>query len=536
MVKRAAIYLRTSTERQAEKVSPQEQEAACRKLAERLGYAVGMVYRDIERYRVRGRMVEPGGSRADRPALRQMLADGKAGNFDVILAWKEDRLYRGYRPMLDVLELVEENKIGIDLVMETFDPKMAPIKAWAAKMELDNIKERVAMGKTGRLKAGKTIGGALILGYDFVAGLPVLNEAEAAIVRFIFHLVAWGDTEYPGGVPVKEVRRRLIERDYQQKTKVPKAKPWARGVIYAILGCETYLGKMNVHFNGEVYPVDFPPIIDQATFDKAHENMRSRQRYRVRNARELGFLLVGKVYGPCKHRLDYRVNRYRYERQPDGSNKRFDRPAALAYGMCSVSHDDGPCEFRGAVRLGQVEQAVWDKVWPFLLDVQNIRRVSEAKISAWGDDREIYQAEVERLEKTLDGLDEQRRWVIVQGRKHVLTDKDMAEQLALIEREAADIRRDLAAARQALKASTDLRAMVAELTTFLETYQGELIELGGVPIHDMTPEQKAKVRRWFDAVVVRVDLGEDGNSLKVQTDPFGALRVVTDWSSLSRRR
>jgi DNA invertase Pin-like site-specific DNA recombinase len=49
MIKRAAIYIRTSSERQGAKASPDEQEADCRKLAEENGYIIETVYRDIER-------------------------------------------------------------------------------------------------------------------------------------------------------------------------------------------------------------------------------------------------------------------------------------------------------------------------------------------------------------------------------------------------------------------------------------------------------------------------------------------------------
>ena len=42
-VKRAAIYVRVSTEKQADRVSPEAQEADCRALAERQGYTVTAV-------------------------------------------------------------------------------------------------------------------------------------------------------------------------------------------------------------------------------------------------------------------------------------------------------------------------------------------------------------------------------------------------------------------------------------------------------------------------------------------------------------
>jgi DNA invertase Pin-like site-specific DNA recombinase len=86
----AAIYIRTSSEQQGEKSSPDEQEADCRKLAEEHGLTVVSNYRDIERYRVKNRLVDPSGTRSDRPGLVAMLRDASAGKFDTILAWRED--------------------------------------------------------------------------------------------------------------------------------------------------------------------------------------------------------------------------------------------------------------------------------------------------------------------------------------------------------------------------------------------------------------------------------------------------------------
>ena len=40
-----------------------------------------------------------------------MLKDATKDKFDVILAWREDRLYRGLRSMLTVMETVQDYKI-----------------------------------------------------------------------------------------------------------------------------------------------------------------------------------------------------------------------------------------------------------------------------------------------------------------------------------------------------------------------------------------------------------------------------------------
>ncbi len=149
---RAAIYVRTSSEHQGEKSSPTEQEADCRQLAVEKGLVIVNVYHDIEKYRVRSKLVEPSGTRSDRPGLLAMLNDAAKGEFDIILAWREDRLYRGMRAMLLVLESIQEHKINVMLARETYDPKIAPLRAWVAQMELDGMKERMTMGVKARLR------------------------------------------------------------------------------------------------------------------------------------------------------------------------------------------------------------------------------------------------------------------------------------------------------------------------------------------------------------------------------------------------
>ena len=79
---------------------------------EEKGLQVVRVYRDVEKYRVGNKLVEPSGSRSNRPGLLAMLKDATRDEFDVILAWREDRqtvswntsdvdgLGLGYRPGL----------------------------------------------------------------------------------------------------------------------------------------------------------------------------------------------------------------------------------------------------------------------------------------------------------------------------------------------------------------------------------------------------------------------------------------------------
>lgn len=180
MVRRAVIYIRTSSETQGEKSSPVEQQADCRRLAQDNGLTVVRIYRDVEKYRVGNKLVDPCGSRSDRPGLLAMLKDVTRDEFDCILAWREDRLYRGLRSMLTVLETVQDYKIEIILANENFDSKIAPIRAWAAQIGAGWNERTVGNGVKACLKAGKANTGQDRYGYLRIGDKIIVVNEEAS--------------------------------------------------------------------------------------------------------------------------------------------------------------------------------------------------------------------------------------------------------------------------------------------------------------------------------------------------------------------
>jgi site-specific DNA recombinase len=211
-MKKAAIYIRVSTERQADKVSPQTQEEDCREYCKVHNYQVIEVYRDTEKYRSGKKMVEPSGTRSDRPQFLRALADVDNGKIDILIAWREDRLYRGVnRAMLEIGERVKEGRLTVELAKEHYDPNIAAVKAWAAGFELQAKHDRFFMGVAGRLQKGKDWLPLMPFGYRKTeSGDIVINENEAQWVRKIWE---W----YGAGVSVVEIRRRLIEGNAPQR-------------------------------------------------------------------------------------------------------------------------------------------------------------------------------------------------------------------------------------------------------------------------------------------------------------------------------
>jgi len=253
-MKRAAIYIRTSTEKQGEKVSPQAQEADSTEYCTGKGYQVVGVYKDIERYKVGNRLVEPSGTRADRPQLKRILADASAGKFEVIVAWREDRLYRSYRPMLDVLECLDETGIDIELVKENFNKDFAPIKAWAARMELDAKHDRFMMGVAGRLSKGMAWNHPAPYGYKKdEEGFYTVNEEEA---DWIINLFKW----YADGISINEIRQRFVNGCAPQRKDT--VYTWSMSLLRRYLTFKHFwTGEHIVNWDGEAYKIPLPPII-----------------------------------------------------------------------------------------------------------------------------------------------------------------------------------------------------------------------------------------------------------------------------------
>ena len=156
----AVIYCRTSTEAQASehRGSIPEQLEACEALCQEKEYQIVERYIDAENYRdAKGKLRPPSGQRKDRPTYQRLVRDALAKEFEVIVTWKEDRLYRGIFavvPFGEMLEAVEKQgpKMIVDFVEGTFDEQMLYIEAAMAKIEIENMQARMMMGKRGKAK------------------------------------------------------------------------------------------------------------------------------------------------------------------------------------------------------------------------------------------------------------------------------------------------------------------------------------------------------------------------------------------------
>jgi len=421
MVRRAVIYIRTSSETQGEKSSPVEQEADCQTLAKEKGLQVVRVYRDVEKYRVGNRLVEPSGSRSDRPGLMAMLKDACRDKFDVIIAWREDRLYRGIRAMLMVLETIQDYGIEILLAKENFDSKIAPIRAWVAQMELDGMKERMEMGVKARLKAGKANTGQDRYGYHRINEDIHIVEEEVKWVRNIFE---W----YIQETPLMQIRERLIAASAPQKgSSIPRRIQWSRSSIQAILKSarEYAYGFKTYSWAGQTFQIPVAPIIDISTYE-LFVKMREENKTYPKHRRQNDYLLAGHLKCACHLTWRARTTTHRNSRKGEW----IERKTPISTYFCPQPHKElRPPDCPKSVSAKRAETQVWRKLYEFAMNPDFLHVQAKDLLRQLQQKYEHLQKEQQQILEELKKESVKRQQFITEARKTRREDADFYEQM-----------------------------------------------------------------------------------------------------------
>lgn len=148
---KVALYARVS--RHDKDQDPENQFIKLRDFAERRGWDIYAEFKDYA-----------GGASASRSQFDKMLREGRARQYDAILAVRIDRLARSTRHLLNILE--ELQRFGVDLIcadqdIDTKSPAgklLFTILGAIAELELDLIRERTKDGLARARVRGKRLG------------------------------------------------------------------------------------------------------------------------------------------------------------------------------------------------------------------------------------------------------------------------------------------------------------------------------------------------------------------------------------------
>ncbi|QWU17335.1 site-specific DNA recombinase [Paenibacillus sophorae] len=223
-VMRAAIYIRVSTDMQAEEgFSIEGQRSRLTSFSESQDWSIYDFY------------VDDGYSAKDlkRPDMQRMLADMEERKFDVVLVYKLDRLTRSVADLHALLKTFDLHGVKFKSSTEIFETTTAmgrffiTLVGAMAEWERGTISERVRFGVEQMVAEGRRPGGVLPYGYT-QQGQLIPEEAE--LIREVRDM-------YLSGMGYKTIAMKLNRSDKQRR-----GHDWTDGTVGYTLENPFYAG------------------------------------------------------------------------------------------------------------------------------------------------------------------------------------------------------------------------------------------------------------------------------------------------------
>ena len=252
----AAIYARYSSDSQNEQ-SIEGQLRVCEEYAKRNDIIILNTY--IDRAMT--------GRNDNRPDFQRMLKDSSRKVWNFIIVYKFDRFARNrYETAIHKKEL-KDNGVKVLSAMENIPdtPEAIIFESMLegyAEYYSAELAQKVKRGMFETRRKGLYQGGGLLYGYKIDGRKIVIDENNAAVVRFMYE-------QYANGVFVKDIIKTLTEKNIFYK-----GKPFVRNSVYNILRNEKYSGvyKHNDEVVDNMYPQIVPTIVFNQVRSKVEAN------------------------------------------------------------------------------------------------------------------------------------------------------------------------------------------------------------------------------------------------------------------------
>lgn len=220
------------------------------------------------------------GGTLDRPALKRLLADIAAGQIDILVVYKVDRLTRS---LLDFAKLVEAfDKAGTSFVSitQSFNTTtsmgrltlnmLLSFAQFEREVTAERIRDKIAQSKA----RGMWMGGTPPIGYQPNGRSLAIVEEDAAIVRQIFNRYAELGNVRLLAMELKESGFRSPSRS-ASTGRVFGGRPFGRGHLYRILSNPIYIARID--HGGRSHEANHPPIVEQQLWDQVQATLASNK-------------------------------------------------------------------------------------------------------------------------------------------------------------------------------------------------------------------------------------------------------------------
>ena len=272
-----AIYTRKSTEHglDMEFNSLQNQEEACK------AYILSQSFNGWEYYKTYSDGGISGGT-MERPGLKTLLNDIRAGQIQVVVVYKVDRLSRS---IIDFHKMMQEfDRYGCNFVSitQSFDTSnsmgkltlnmLLSFAQFEREVSAERVRDKIAASKA----KGLWMGGTPPIGYDAKERQLIVNEGEAQLVRLIFqkyieteNMFVVADYLNSQGICTKKWVARRSKREHG-------GGQFYKSNIQRILTNPLYIGKIAHYAQNKIYDGKHEGIISRDLWDKVQKLIRRR--------------------------------------------------------------------------------------------------------------------------------------------------------------------------------------------------------------------------------------------------------------------
>jgi site-specific DNA recombinase len=233
------------------------------------------------------------GGNIQRPALKRLMDDIKAGKINIVVVYKIDRLSRSLSDFSKLIDVFDEYKVSFVSVTQQFNTNtstgrlmlnmLLSFAQYEREVTGDRIRDKVRAQKV----RGMWTGGFVPLGYDAIEKKLTVNEKESKIIKCIF------DTFIQTG-SVAETVRVTRTNNYKTKTQISKktgelireGKDFDRGNVYKILKNKIYCGYIENKNTKDIFKGEHEGIVTEEEFEVVRKIINDSRNNNIYNVVE----------------------------------------------------------------------------------------------------------------------------------------------------------------------------------------------------------------------------------------------------------
>lgn len=425
---RAIIYLRVSTEEQAERgFSIQAQREECMKKAQELGCY------DVKEYLDEG----ISGSILERPMLINALDDMKYSKIDFFISFDSSRLSRNVSHQLILIDTIKKYGVKLVFVRTSYEDTaegrfQITIMAAVDEYERAKLKIRTELGKRTKAKQKLLTHNPGLYGYIFNkdTDLLTIDENQAQILRMMYN---WLLEDKIGPA---EITKKLNDMGIPSMRK----KLWNRVSINRMLNNFSYTGTLYIRkYDTRDYklnkykkkdekvsirekpreqwvPIEIPAIIDLNIWQEAKLQLNKAKRAYKKGEKEK-FILSGLLRcescggtifgrstnknGMLQNKYYCCINKYNYTKSKEN------RCTSKLY------------------KAEEIESCIWDTVKSWILNKDQISKILEKKLT---NDR--INVNNKTIKQLLQQAESEKQNIITLYQKNIINENELDNRLA----------------------------------------------------------------------------------------------------------